>query len=118
MTIVLVAVAGTLGVLTRYGIGTAVPADSLPWATVAINVAGSALLGLLVAAGQGIAPEIRTALAVGFLGGFTTFSTFAVDAFLDLDAGRGLEALLIVGASVVLGVAAAGGGYALGRALV
>jgi len=118
VTVALVAVAGALGVVTRYGIGTAFPADSLPWVTVAINVAGSALLGLLVAAGQGLPAELRVPLAVGFLGGFTTFSTFAVDAFLDIDAGRGGEALLLVGASVVLGVAAAGAGYALGRAIV
>lgn len=49
-----------------------------------INVTGSALLGFLVATGGSLAPEIRTALAVGLLGGFTTFSTFSVDVFLDL----------------------------------
>lgn len=117
MTALLVAIGGAAGVLARYGIGRLVDPNDLPVATVAINVTGSALLGFLVAVGGSLAPEIRTALAVGVLGGFTTFSTFSVDVWLDLEAGRVGEALLYAAASVVLGVAAAAGGYAAGRAL-
>jgi CrcB protein len=104
-------------VLARYGIGTSVSSDALPWATVAINVAGSLALGFLVAVGHSLSADVRAALAIGFLGGFTTFSTFAVDVFLDLESGRGGEALAYLAASVLLGVAAAGGGYFAGRAL-
>lgn len=57
-------------------------------------------------------------LGVGFLGGFTTFSTFSVQAFLDVEAGEPLRALLYVAASVLVGLVAAAGGYYLGRAVI
>ena len=108
--------AGAAGVLARYGISSAFHGDALPWATVAINVAGSFLLGFLVvvpwASGQ-----TRTALGVGFLGGFTTFSTFSVQGFLDLEAGRPLRAAIYLGVSVIAGLAAAAAGFYLGRAI-
>jgi CrcB protein len=116
MTVVLVAVAGALGVLSRYGLSSTVHGDALPWMTVAINVAGSFILGLVVVLPFN-SEEVRTALGVGFLGGFTTFSTFSVQAVLDTDAGEPGKAALYVGASVVLGIAAATAGYALGHAL-
>jgi CrcB protein len=116
MTVVLIAIAGALGVLSRYGLSSTVHGDALPWMTVAINVIGSFALGLIV-----VLPfdseEVRSALGVGFLGGFTTFSTFSVQAVLDADAGEPGRAALYVGASVVLGIAAATAGYALGHAL-
>jgi len=78
VTVVLVALAGAGGVLLRYGISTGFHGDALPWATVAINVLGSFLLGLLVVA-HWASPQTRTALGVGFLGGFTTFSTYIIE---------------------------------------
>ena len=116
MTIVLVGLAGAAGVLARYAISSPFHGGSLPWATVAINVVGSYLLGVLVVAHWGT-PELRNALGVGFLGGFTTFSTFSVQAFLDVNAGRSGTALVYVAASVLLGLGAAAAGYATGRAL-
>lgn len=112
----LVALAGAGGVLLRYGISSSFHGDALPWATVAINVAGSFLLGLVVVA-HWASPETRTTLGVGFLGGFTTFSTFSVQAFLDAESGAPGRALLYVASSVVLGIAAAAAGYYLGRAI-
>jgi CrcB protein len=112
MTALLVTLAGALGVLSRYGIGTAVES---PWTIVAINVAGSFALGLLVA-GEWGSPETRTALGAGFLGGFTTFSTFSVQAVQDVDAGDPGRALAYVAASVILGLAAAAAGFAVARA--
>jgi len=116
VTVLFVALAGAGGVLLRYGISSGFHGDALPWATVAINVLGSFLLGLIVVA-HWASPATRTALGVGFLGGFTTFSTFSVQAFLDAEAGEPLRALLYVFASVLLGIAAAAGGYYLGRAV-
>jgi CrcB protein len=83
----------------------------------AINVAGSFALGAL--AGAGASQETRAVAGVGFLGGFTTFSTFSLDVFSDLEAGRPGRALALVALSVVLGVAAAAAGWALagGRAV-
>jgi CrcB protein len=74
------------------------------------------LLGVLVVVPFG-SEQLRTALGVGFLGGFTTFSTFSVQAVLDVDAGEPGRAALYVLASVVLGIAAAAAGYALAHAL-
>lgn len=102
------------GVLARYALSTPFHGTTLPWVTVAINVVGSFLLGVLVTA-HGLSGELRTALGVGFLGGFTTFSTFSVQVVLDVDAGEPGRALLYVAASLTLGIAAAAAGYVLGR---
>jgi CrcB protein len=117
MTTVLVAIAGMLGVLARYGIQRlTLHTDALIWTTVGINVAGSFLLGLLVAE-HWFGRDVREALGVGFLGGFTTFSTFSVQVVLEVDAGEPGRAALYLAASVVGGLAAAAAGYALGRAI-
>ncbi len=87
------------------------------WATLAINVLGSLLLGILVHVGRDLAPELRDALGVGLLGGFTTFSTFSVQAVLENETGEFATAALYVMASVVLGLTAAAIGYYGARAL-
>ena len=118
MTLLMVTLAGAVGVATRYGISNAFHGDALPWATVAINVAGSFLLGLMIVMPLSwVEPQMRAALGVGFLGGFTTFSTFSVQALLDFDAGEPGRAFLYIGASVVLGLAAAAAGFYGGKAL-
>jgi CrcB protein len=117
MTTLYVAVGGTLGVLARYGIGRAtLHHEALLWSTVAINIAGSFLLGLLVAE-HWFDRDLREGLGVGFLGGFTTFSTFSVQAVLEVDAGEPGRAAAYLLLSVVGGVAAAAFGFALGRKL-
>jgi CrcB protein len=117
VTAVLVAVGGACGVLARYGIGKAtLHTDALMWSTVGINIVGSFLLGLL-AAEHWFSRDIREALGVGFLGGFTTFSTFSVQVVLDVDGGEPWRALGYVVASVLGGIAAATCGYLLGRKL-
>jgi CrcB protein len=84
--------------------------------TVAINVAGSFLLGMLVVA-HWSSPQLRTMPGVRFLGGFMTFSTFAVQAFLDIEAGAPMRALVLVLATVIVGLAAAAAGCYTGRAV-
>lgn len=116
MTALLVAVAGAGGVALRYGISSSFHGDALPWATVAINVAGSFLLGFLVVIPWASA-NTRTVLGVGFLGGFTTYSTFSVQALLDVEAGKTGRGFVYVGVSLVAGFAAAALGYYLARAL-
>ena len=77
MTTLFVAVGGLLGVLARWGISRlTIHSDALIWSTVGINIAGSFLLGLLVA-GHWFGRDLREGLGVGLLGGFTTFSTFS-----------------------------------------
>jgi fluoride exporter len=117
VTTLLVGAAGLLGVLARYGISRlTLHTDALVWSTVGINIAGSFLLGLLVA-GDWFDRDVREALGVGFLGGFTTFSTFSVQIVLEADAGEPGRAAWYLAASVVGGVAAAAAGYAAGRSL-
>lgn len=117
MTTALVAVGGTLGVLARWGITRlTLHHETLLWSTVGINVVGSFLLGLLVAE-HWFSRDIREGLGVGFLGGFTTFSTFSAQIVLEVDGGRPGTAVAYLLASVVGGIAAATAGYVLGRAL-
>ena len=117
MATLFVGIGGLLGVLSRYGISRAtLHHEGLLWSTVAINVVGSFLLGLFVAAGW-FSRDVREGIGVGFLGGFTTFSTFSVQIVLEVDAGEPERAALYLLASVVGGVVAAAAGYALGKAL-
>jgi fluoride exporter len=117
VTGLLVAIAGACGVMARYAIGKAtLHSDALIWSTVGINIAGSFLLGLLVAE-HWFSRDVREALGVGFLGGFTTFSTFSVQVVMDVDAGEPWRAFGYLVASVVGGIAAATCGYVLGRKL-
>jgi CrcB protein len=115
VTTLLVAIGGVLGVLARFGIGRLTEHHTtLVWSTVGINVVGSFLLGLLVAT-DWFSRDVREGIGVGFLGGFTTFSTFSVQAVLEVDAGRTGRAFAYVALSVVGGLAAAAAGYLLGR---
>jgi len=117
MTTLVVAIGGVLGVLARFGISRlTLHHESLLWATVGINISGSFLLGLL-AAEPWFSRDLREAIGVGLLGGFTTFSTFSVQIVLDVDAGEPGRAALYLVASVAGGIAAAAAGFALGRAI-
>ena len=118
MRIVLVAVLGAAGASARYGIGVAVGVQSFPWATLAINVAGSFLLGLVLVAGvDRLSADALVGVSVGFLGAFTTFSTFGYETQTLLRTDRAGAAATYVVASVALGVAAAALGYTAGRAV-
>jgi CrcB protein len=115
--IALVGVAGALGALSRYAIGVGIGVRPFPFATLLINVAGSAALGWVLA-GPGAdrwSTTATTAIAVGFLGAFTTFSTFAYEAVAMLRADEPVRAFTYVGLSVSLGLLAAAVGYTVGR---
>jgi CrcB protein len=113
----LVAAAGAAGVLARYGVGRAtLHTEALLWSTMAINLVGSFALGLLVASSW-FSRDAREVIGVGFLGGFTTYSTFSVQVVLEVEGGRTGTALAYLAASVVGGLACAAAGYALGRGL-
>jgi CrcB protein len=74
----LVALGGALGTLARFGVSTAIPTKGFPWATLAINLVGSFALGFLLLRG-GMEHATRLAVAVGFLGAFTTLSTYSAE---------------------------------------
>lgn len=119
MQVLYIALAGAAGALSRYGIGNAVGGRSFPWATLGINLAGSFALGLVLHVAQLRAwpTDVTLPLAVGFLGAFTTFSTFSVETFDLLRTDRAAEAALYVGLSIAGGIAAAAVGYAAARSL-
>jgi CrcB protein len=116
--IVLLGLAGALGALARYGVATVVGVRPFPWATLGINLFGSLALGALVelAAVGKASDDVRIVVGVGFLGAFTTFSTFSVDSIMLLRDGRSGTALAYVAASVAGGLAMALLGYRLAAA--
>jgi CrcB protein len=119
MKVALVAIAGAAGALARYGIGVAVGVRSFPWATLGINLTGSFVLGLILTIGtqRGWAETTTVPIAVGFLGAYTTFSTFSFETYTLLRTDRTAVAVAYVGVSVVGGIAAAALGYAAARAV-
>ena len=118
MRIALVGVLGAAGALSRYAIGTAVGVTSFPWVTLGINLLGSFLLGVVLVAGPvRWDDDVAMAVGVGFLGAFTTFSTFGVETHTLLRGERFGAAAAYVVASVVLGVAAAALGWTVGRSI-
>ncbi len=104
-----VAVGGSLGSAARYGVALLLPHDAgtgVPWATLAVNGAGCLLIGVLVVLVEGRHPLLRPLLGVGVLGGFTTFSTFAVDAVVLAERGAGWTAVAYVAGTLVTALAA------------
>jgi len=117
MRAALVAVAGAAGALTRYAIGRLTGDRSFPWSTLGINLTGSFLLGLLLSLGlmRRWPESVTVPLTVGFLGAYTTFSTFSYETYTLVRTDRTAVAALYVALSVVGGVLVACAGYAIGR---
>jgi CrcB protein len=116
-----VTVAGGLGSLARYALAVTLtrPSATWPWATFAVNVVGAAVIGLVVAvcAARADGDRLRVVLATGFLGGFTTFSTLALETVTLVEARAWLAAISYVALTSIIGIAACAAGLALGRAV-
>ncbi len=115
MAYVLAALGGALGALARWGVATALPHSpgGWPWATLLVNLTGCLLLGALAAGLAARSPEppwARPFLAVGVLGGYTTYSAFAVEAVGLVEAGDPVLAAGYVLVSVLGGVLAVAAG--------
>lgn len=97
-----VAVAGGIGTLARYVLGGWLARSTggvFPWETLAINIVGSLLIGVLSGAvdrGALLPPPLRMTLMVGLLGGFTTFSSFALETIGLANGGEWRNAVLYV----------------------
>jgi CrcB protein len=119
LTALAVAVAGALGALLRWRIGVAIGLRSFPWATLAVNVVGCFALALVLAGPPTSrwSPTTTTAVAVGLLGAFTTFSTFGYETFTLLRTDELARASAYVALSLGGGLAATALGWAAGRAL-
>ncbi len=117
------AVAGACGSLLRYGLGGLVQrfhAGTFPWGTLAVNVLGCLLFGLawsLLEWRLSLSPEARTVVLIGFLGAFTTFSTFVFESDRLLGDAQWVLATLNVVGSLALGLGAYRLGTLLGRLL-
>ena len=112
MTLLLLTVAGGCGALLRYEVELAVrrrTRSDFPYGTLLINVSGSFVLGLLVglAGRHGVPSSVVTVFGTGLLGAYTTFSTFSFDTVSLIEHGKTRTAVANLGASVVLGLAAA-----------
>jgi len=106
-----VALGGMLGSGARYGIGEAWPtgADGFPWSTFVINLSGCFALGVLMAyvvGREGLHPLTRPFLGTGLIGGYTTFSTYAVEANDLILARHPALGLGYLALSILLGLAA------------
>ncbi len=123
MTYALVAVFGAAGAISRYALDgwiSDMTHGQFPWGTFVINLLGAFALGIVVALTTErllLSPNWRVALGIGFLGSFTTFSTYAYESVkLAEDGAVGLALVNSVG-MVALGLLAAVLGLALGRTL-
>jgi CrcB protein len=121
----LVFVGAGIGGVLRHGVNVVAPrwlGMGFPYGTMAINILGSALMGLVAGwfafrAGEGTPQGLRLFLATGVLGGFTTFSAFSLDAALLWERGEAMLAGAYVVGSVVLSLLGLFGGLALMRSL-
>jgi CrcB protein len=119
-----VAVGGALGSLLRWLVAQALAGASstLPWGTLAVNLTGSLVLGVLLGSASATADvppsALRVGLAVGVCGGFTTFSTFGAETLALLEQGAVGRGVGYAALSVALGTAAVAAGAWLGRALL
>ena len=119
----LVAFGSGLGGAARLWVSTLVgrgAGTAFPWGTLAVNVSGSFLLSFVMQialATDAISPELRLALTTGFLGGFTTYSTFNYETMALLREGAWQIAAVNLAATLLLCLAAGFAGLAAGRAL-
>jgi CrcB protein len=122
-TILAIAIGGALGALARYGVGALVAEKAgvtFPWGTFVINITGAFVLGLLFAlfAGRTSLPQWAiSGMTIGFLGAYTTFSTFMLESLVLSEDGRIWAAVGNVAGSVLAGLVAVTLGVLVGRAI-
>ena len=121
-TVIAVGVAGFIGASARYGLEGLIAqksAGSFPWSTFVVNISGSFVLGILFAVlvegRMPVAPWLRTALTVGLIGAFTTFSTLTLETFRLVEDGSYVLAGANAVGSLVVGLFAVYAGVAVGR---
>lgn len=121
--VIAIAGGGAVGALLRFWVSTSVyqwAGRGFPWGTLAVNLIGSFLMGLLFVLMMDrslVAGEWRAALLVGLLGAFTTFSTFSIETLMLIEQADYLKALLNVLLSVTVCMLACWAGLILGRQL-
>lgn len=121
--ILFVGLGGFFGAVARYLFDvriTTFAGAGFPWGTLVINAVGSFFVGLLfalVVERAALSADLRGPLMIGFLGSFTTFSTFMLESWRMVEDGFWVGGLANIGVSVIVGLVAVVGGVALGRAM-
>lgn len=123
LQILAIAGGGAAGAVARFLFSTGIYrlfGRDFPWGTLSVNVLGSFAMGLLfvlLLERSLMAGELRAAILVGFLGAFTTFSTFSLETLALVEQGEALRALLNIAASVLLCLLACWAGLIAARAI-
>lgn len=122
MTFLLVAAGAAIGAPLRYTVDRLIQRrhDSVfPWGTLTVNVVGSFIFGLVMAAAVAgsAGPEAVAAVGFGFCGGLTTYSTFSYETLQLLEGGGRLAGLVNIAVSIAAGLAAAIAGWTVGSAM-
>lgn len=110
MRILLIALFGAVGTLARYGLQGVVQVrtgGTFPYGTLLVNLTGCFFLGLIAQFTLNrmvISPDWRVAIAVGFFGGYTTFSSFGWETAKMMEAGEWTRVSVYIGASVIAGL--------------
>lgn len=123
MPYLLIGVGGFAGAIARYvvdGFVTDRTGGGFPWGTLAVNASGSFILGLLFAltAERAILPaDIRAPVMIGFIGAYTTFSTYMLESWNLIESGSYGAAIGNIGGSIVIGLAMVSLGLLVGRSV-
>ncbi|WP_250658349.1 fluoride efflux transporter CrcB [Alkalimarinus coralli] len=121
LQVIAIALGGALGALSRYfviGVMTDWLGKDFPFGTLCVNVVGSFFIGVLyivIVQKMHVSPELKSILVVGFLGAFTTFSTFSLEAFNFISQGLLLNAVTYIVSSVILCILAVWAGISLAK---
>lgn len=129
INLLLIAIAGGLGAVARYGTGLLVdrilPEEHFPWAILIINMIGCLLFGVIFTAIESSShwdpdtkARIRMVLLIGFMGAFTTYSTFAFQSAMLLEQSRWMPAVFNIAGHTVLGISAIFAGLYLGKTII
>lgn len=120
-TLLVIGCGGFLGAISRYmvsGWAYTIFGTGMPYGTLIVNIVGSFLLGIvaqLILAGNLLTATASSFLGIGFLGAFTTFSTFSVQTLELLESGSPLKALLNILLNLLLCLIGAWSGLSIGR---
>ncbi len=120
-TVVAIALGGALGAVGRYALSSQIThwiGPGFPWGILLVNLVGCFVMGVIAELGAlslNLSPEMRAFLTTGILGGFTTFSAFALDSAVMIERGDWGATVLYVSASVLGSILALFAGLALVR---